>query len=289
MDFENISPYVRFAARQHMVNSQDYCAFGNELVGLDNRIYLCISGSGTVTVDNTQYMLTARDLLMWRAGLPYSYEATTSDFFCFTCNFDYYSQQKKYSYPQPPVPSVLFHPDQLIEPRFQFSQQQFPFNSTVYQKNAFYLIQNMESLVAEYENRFKYYGLRCNALLINILLETLRHQDIPNSESQQYCLVNKIINYIQQHYAEPLSNESIGKQFGYHPVYINSLMKKIANTSLHQYVIATRLHQATQLMMETTLSVEEIAVAVGFPNPQYLTRLFKTRFGVSPSVFRTNL
>lgn len=289
MDFENISPYVRFAARQHMINSQDYSSIGNELVGLDNRIYLCNSGSGTVTVGGTQYVLNQGDLLMWRSGTPYSYASTSSDFSCFTCNFDYYSQQEKCSYPQPPVPSALFHPNQLFEPNFQFDQQQFPFNNTVYLNNAFYLIPDVESLVAEYENRFKYYNLRCQVLLTKILLELLRHLEFYNGNSQQYSLVDDITTYIQQHYAEPISNESIGKQFGYHPVYINSLMRKIANTSLHQYVIATRLHQAIQMMMETTLSVEEISLAVGFSTPQYLTRLFKARFGVSPSVFRTQI
>ena len=289
MDFENISPYVRFAAKQHMINSQDYSAFGNELVGLDNRIYFCVSGSGTVTVGSTLYTLNAGGLLMWRSGTPYSYESTSSDFSCFTCNFDYYSQREKCSYPQPPVPSILFQPNQLFEASFQFDQPLFPFNSTVYIRNAFYLLPEIESLVAEYENRFKYYNLRCNAKLTNILLEMLRHLEFNNSDNQQYSLINDITNYIQQHYAEPLSNESIGKQFGYHPVYINSLMRKIANTSLHQYVIATRLHQAMQMIMETTLSVEEISAAVGFSNPQYLSRLFKARFGIPLSVFRTYL
>jgi len=289
MDFENISPYVRFATRQHMINSQDYSSIGNELVGLDNRIYLCNSGSGTVTVGGTQYVLSQGNLLMWRSGTPYSYASTSSDFSCFTCNFDYYSQQEKCSYPQPPVPSALFLPNQLFEPYFQFDQQQFPFNNTVYLNNAFYLIPDMESLVAEYENRFKYYNLRCQVLLTKILLELLRHLEFHNGNNQQYSLVNDITTYIQQHYAEPISNESIGKQFGYHPVYINSLMRRIANTSLHQYVIATRLHQAIQMIMETTLSVEEISLSVGFSNPQYLTRLFKSRFGVSPSEFRTHM
>lgn len=289
MDFENISPYLRYAAKQHMFNSQDFSTIGNQLVGLDNRIYLCFSGSGTVTIDSTPYVLNPGYLLMWRSGTPYSYESTSSDFYCFTCNFDYYSQREKCSYPQPPVPSVLFQPNQLLEQAFQFDQQQFPFNSTVYLKNAFHLLPKVESLVEEYENRFKYYNLRCNSLLTNILLELLRHLEFNNSDNQQYSLVNDITNYIQEHYSEPISNESIGKQFGYHPVYINSLMRKIANTSLHQYVIATRLHQAIQMIMETTLSVEEISLAVGFSNPQYLTRLFKARFGVSPSVFRTQI
>jgi len=287
MDFENISPYVRFVSTQRLINFEDYLAY--ELVALDNRLYLCCSGNGIVTIGNTTYTLNQGDLLMWRAGTPYFYENVSSDFSCITCNFDYYSQRKKCNYPLPPVSSVLYHPDLLIEPSFQFSQQQFPFNDTVFLKNAYYLISEFEALVTEYNNRFKYYDLRCSMLLTNLLLEILRHLEFSNSDSQQYSLVNKITSYIQEHYAEPLTNESIGKQFGYHPVYINSLMRKIANTSLHQYVIATRLHWAMQMIMETSLSAEEISAAVGFPNPQYLSRLFKARYGISLSAFRSQM
>lgn len=289
MNFENISPFVRFAARQHMVNSQDYSVCGNVLVGLDNRIYLCVSGEGTVTVDSTQYVLATGDLLMWKSGMPYSYQSTSPDFSCLTCNFDYFSQRDKCNYPLPPVSNVLFQPDQLLEASFQFDQPNFPFNRTVYIKNAFYLLPQIEAMVMEYENRFKYHNMRCNALLTEALLEMLRHLEFSSADNQQYRLITDITKYIQQHYAEPLSNESIGKEFGYHPVYINSLMRKFANTSLHQYVIATRLHQAMQMIMDTTLSVEEISEAVGFTSSQYMTRLFKAHFGVSPSVFRANL
>lgn len=287
MDFENITPYLRFASKQHLINFEDYLAY--ELVALDNRLYLCCSGTGIVTIGNITYTLNPGDLLMWRAGTPYFYKTVSSDFSCLTCNFDFFSQQKKCHYPQPPISSVLYHPDQLIEPSFQFSQPQFPFNDTVFLKNAYYLIPSLDALVTEYKNRFMYSNLRCSAMLTNLLLEILKHLAFNNSDSQQYSLVNEITNYIQEHYAEPLTNESIGKQFGYHPVYINSLMRKIANTSLHQYVIATRLHWAMQMIMETTLSTEEISAAVGFPNPQYLSRLFKARYGISLSAFRSHM
>lgn len=287
MDFENIYPYVRFASKQCLINFKDYLSY--ELVGLDNRLYLCLSGHGTVTIDSVIYDLNPGDLLIWRAGTAYYLDNISEDFSCYTCNFDYFSQQMKCNYSQPPVPSTIFQPSQLIEPSFQFNQLQFPFNETLYLNNAFYLFSKMESLVAEYKRRFKYYDLRCRTKLTNVFLEILNHLEFTNGNNQQYSLVNDITEYIQEHYAEPLTNESIGKQFGYHPVYINSLMRKIANTSLHQYVITTRLHQAMQMMMETTLSVEEISAAVGFSNPQYLSRLFKARFNVPLSIFRTYL
>ena len=44
MDFENISPYVRFVSTQRLNNFEDYLAY--ELVALDNRLYLCCSGNG---------------------------------------------------------------------------------------------------------------------------------------------------------------------------------------------------------------------------------------------------
>lgn len=287
MDFESISPFVRFAAGQHLVGSQDYSAYGNVLVGFDHRIYFCVSGVGTVTVENANYALAKGDLLMWRAGTPYSYRSVSQDFSCLTCNFDYVSQRKKCSLPKPPVSLSLFSPDDLLEPAPHFDPPDFPFNGTVYLKSALYLHSQFKSLILEFTNGFKYRDLSCTCLLTDILLEILRHLEFSDGSGRQYLLTVDVTKYIREHYAEPLSNESIGKTFGYHPNYINHLMQKFTGTSLRQYIITIRLNQAIQMIMDTTLSIDEISEAVGLSGRNYLTRLLKSRYGVSPASLRS--
>lgn len=287
MNFDRIHPYVRFVTKQVLVNSKDLAGCTEPLVGLDNRLYYCTDGAGYVTVSGIRYDMSPGDMLLWRAGSPYSYAATSGSFTCTTCNFDYFPDFHTIQIPTAPVPQPVFQPRLLLEVPFTFAESHSPFNQTIYLKNAIYLNADFDELVTAYESRFNHYSLRCTILFSQILLKVLQTLESGTNDQQQ-TLVSDISNYVRIHYAESLSNESIGKKFGYHPVYINSLFKKYTNTSLHQYVINTRLHQAVQLLMETDYSIDEISSAVGFSSAHYFSRLFKEHFKTNPSFFRMN-
>ncbi|OUS01041.1 AraC family transcriptional regulator [Flavobacteriales bacterium 33_180_T64] len=62
--------------------------------------------------------------------------------------------------------------------------------------------------------------------------------------------------------------------------------KKEFNDSPTNYIISKKLEKAKELLLMTDLSISEIAYEVGFNDPQYFTRIFKKRGGISPSSFR---
>jgi transcriptional regulator GlxA family with amidase domain len=69
----------------------------------------------------------------------------------------------------------------------------------------------------------------------------------------------------------------------------NSLYRKtmaLTGMSVIPYLRALRLQKAEELLKHSTLSVAEVAYAVGFDNPRYFSRVFSEEKGVSPSSFR---
>ena len=69
----------------------------------------------------------------------------------------------------------------------------------------------------------------------------------------------------------------------------NALYRKtmaLTGLSIIPYLRALRLQKAEALLMDTELSVAEVAYAVGFDNPRYFSRVFSEEKGVSPSSFR---
>jgi signal transduction histidine kinase/CheY-like chemotaxis protein/ligand-binding sensor domain-containing protein len=69
----------------------------------------------------------------------------------------------------------------------------------------------------------------------------------------------------------------------------NSLYRKImalTGMSIIPYLRALRLQKAEELLMNSALSIAEVAYAVGFDNPRYFSRVFSEEKGVSPSSFR---
>jgi len=63
-------------------------------------------------------------------------------------------------------------------------------------------------------------------------------------------------------------------------------VKALTGRSLSIYVRSLRLQKARQLLLNSTLSVKEIAYEVGFSDPAYFTRSFTAEYGESPSETR---
>ena len=53
-----------------------------------------------------------------------------------------------------------------------------------------------------------------------------------------------------------------------------------------QYILNIRLTTAKNLLLYSKQNVSEIAIAVGYPNALYFSRLFTKHFGLSPSLFK---
>lgn len=66
-------------------------------------------------------------------------------------------------------------------------------------------------------------------------------------------------------------------------------MKQHIGTTPLQYVLQRRLEEAKKLLGGTVLDIAEIAERVGIQDPNYMTRLFSMRFGVTPGAYRRRL
>lgn len=64
------------------------------------------------------------------------------------------------------------------------------------------------------------------------------------------------------------------------------VFKNSLGVSPYSYILDLRLKRAAELLVLRELTVSEIAFEVGFSDPLYFSRLFKKKYGVSPSYFR---
>ncbi len=68
--------------------------------------------------------------------------------------------------------------------------------------------------------------------------------------------------------------------------HFRRLFREQTGLAPHQYRLQAKLNRAKQLLLHTTLSVKEAAVAAGFDDPLYFSRLFRKTTGISPSHWR---
>lgn len=98
--------------------------------------------------------------------------------------------------------------------------------------------------------------------------------------------LRRAVEYIDQHYAEPLRLESVAGVAGISPVYFSKLFKQREHTTFEDYVGRLRIERAKQLLTNTGLSVTGVAQQSGFNSPQYFCRVFRSATGRTPLSYR---
>ena len=92
--------------------------------------------------------------------------------------------------------------------------------------------------------------------------------------------------YIVRHYMEDIAVKDIAGYFGYSEAYFCKRFKQYFGHSFVSYLTDYRMQRAEELMRTSTLSIKEIGKSVGYPDPNYFTKVFRRVRGVSPSGFR---
>ena len=67
--------------------------------------------------------------------------------------------------------------------------------------------------------------------------------------------------------------------------YYRNIFTAVFNMPPAKYIQSYRIDKAKELLVSTTLSLEEIAAKVGFANSSYLCKIFKSTTGMTPLAF----
>ena len=122
--------------------------------------------------------------------------------------------------------------------------------------------------------------------LLNIVLEsapTLRGKRFTDVRS----VVARVQSYIADNFANPdISLHSIADYAHFNAPYLSKLYKKETGENYLEYLTRLRMEKARQLLRTTPMRTAEVGNAVGYPNPQYFTTLFRKTTGMTPMEYR---
>ena len=96
-----------------------------------------------------------------------------------------------------------------------------------------------------------------------------------------------LIEYIDRHYPEPITLDTLSECLHLNREYVCRLFKEATGMPPIEYINYVRVLKAETLLTTTHMSILEIAMNVGFSSASYFNRIFKKRRGISPSVYKT--
>ena len=109
---------------------------------------------------------------------------------------------------------------------------------------------------------------------------------VTDSTSTSFDL-EQIRSYVDTHYQTDLCLEELAERYHTSPKYMSRVLKQALGSSFKQYITALRITRAKELLIGTTMKIDEISHEIGFNSRNSFIRIFKQTVGTTPSEFRT--
>ncbi|KOY16300.1 AraC family transcriptional regulator [Paenibacillus xylanivorans] len=158
-------------------------------------------------------------------------------------------------------------------------------------KDQYFIEQLFQKMIQEEKKQAlgyeQYQQILLVELLINLNRKLFDSLVAPLVESNRtHKKVLDIVNYVNQHYMEPLKLSEISRQFDISSSYLCRTFKESTGFSFIEYINNIRIKEARDLLVGSSFNVTEIAGMVGFDNTSHFGRTFKLMMGISPLCFR---
>jgi len=101
--------------------------------------------------------------------------------------------------------------------------------------------------------------------------------------------LRKVEDHVRDHLAEEVRLEKLAELVELSPFHFSRVFKESTGMSPLQFVVRERITRAQQLIRETSRSLIEIALDVGYASPSHFAQVFRRVVGVTPTEFRSAL
>lgn len=98
--------------------------------------------------------------------------------------------------------------------------------------------------------------------------------------------LDRVITYISEHYHEKITTATLAEMCYVSEAHFCRFFKSAVGKTVTRYVNEYRVEKAKVLLLKTGESIAEIGVEVGFEDPNYFSRVFRSVTGISPQEFR---
>ena len=138
----------------------------------------------------------------------------------------------------------------------------------------------IDSCIQECRDKSFGYEVRLSKYLSDILYFCLSQ----NQSSSKYIM--NICEYIAEHCNTALTTTFLATKFGFSRCYLSTYFKKHTGSTIHEYLLCCRLDKAKTLLLDSELSIDQIAQQTGFGDTGTFRRAFRAKEQISPLQYK---
>jgi AraC-like DNA-binding protein len=125
------------------------------------------------------------------------------------------------------------------------------------------------------------------------LLTTLMLLEVAQSSEEKIANVDDLNavatwahTYIGINYDRSITTGKIAEALGYNPDYLGRVYRKVYGCTLTDAIHRRRVHKACDYLLDTQMTIDQIAEKCGFTDPDYFRRIFRRYMQISPGEYR---
>jgi AraC-like DNA-binding protein len=130
------------------------------------------------------------------------------------------------------------------------------------------------------------YSIGTLCILLSRIQKAIENSNLSAENRQKQTVIEQVTNFIEANSHMPLNVNVLCEYINYSRSYLSRVFKTETGYSIPEYINHVRINHAKQLLEETELSIQEIAISVGFPDAFYFSKMFKKQLGISPSNYK---
>ncbi len=200
---------------------------------------------------------------------------------------------------------LIFHPDLLEDTLLAQRMSEYAFfdnrsgqalnvtakETDILNKCVYSIKEELQNTTDRYSRRIIVAGI---AVLLSVCMRYAERQPSLNITSNKNVVarLNTLLNYRISHPAENKELPTVSecaRELGISPNYLGDLMRKQVGCSAKQYIQNHILNEIKLMLSRSNLTINQIAIDLGFKYAHHLTRLFKRVTGMTPNEYRRQI
>ena len=105
---------------------------------------------------------------------------------------------------------------------------------------------------------------------------------IPTRIGVRHPKLSRVIQIMEQNIEEPISPAVLARDVGMSTRQLERLFRRYLNRSPKRYYMELRLQKARNLLMQTDMSVINVALACGFASPSHFSKCYRSHYDTTP-------
>ena len=157
-----------------------------------------------------------------------------------------------------------------------------------------------EKYLALFKRFCKHYGkgtlsdeMICQSITLEIfyylIADTVRTTEREQVKTNNYATIESTVAYIKENLTADLSLEALADRAGFSSIYFHKCFRTSVGMTIREYVEAQRIKRATMLLVQSNMTLTEIAYECGFSSQSYFSFAFRRKMGMTPREYSARL